>query len=317
MVAQQFVNIIQQTEQLNQLDLKEVETWCEQYPYALAPKLIKAKLLKTSSPVAFKAYLKTAAIYSYDRKMLYRFLISEEVREKVSELVKNNAHETVINQKNLKEANEIETPEQNTNPITRLEHEPKGQVEAGFNTEAPIIEGSDTPGQIDDKIETEIDQLTDAVLDELIMSAVPTYNIESIYQDDELEELEVSSEPIKEEEATLHASEKSFLDWLDNFDKMEGREEKHGKLSQSDIINSFIEKQPRIRSVKGEQPSIIEINATDRSQIVTETLARIYLKQENYKKAIQVYEQLILNIPEKKGYFASQIHFLENLLKKD
>ncbi|MBP3726837.1 MAG: tetratricopeptide repeat protein [Bacteroidaceae bacterium] len=46
----------------------------------------------------------------------------------------------------------------------------------------------------------------------------------------------------------------------------------------------------------------------------TETLARIYLQQGRYDKALQIIKQLNLNYPEKSRYFADQIRFLEKAI---
>ncbi|MBO4801549.1 MAG: hypothetical protein J5545_06745 [Bacteroidaceae bacterium] len=46
----------------------------------------------------------------------------------------------------------------------------------------------------------------------------------------------------------------------------------------------------------------------------TETLARIYIKQHKYSKAIEIIRRLNLNYPKKSRYFADQIRFLEKLL---
>jgi virulence-associated protein VapD len=40
---------------------------------------------------------------------------------------------------------------------------------------------------------------------------------------------------------------------------------------------------------------------------MTETLARVYLEQKKYQKAIQAYEILILKYPEKSSFFADRI----------
>ena len=46
----------------------------------------------------------------------------------------------------------------------------------------------------------------------------------------------------------------------------------------------------------------------------TETLARIYIKQGNYSKALEIIKRLNLNYPKKNAYFADQIRFLEKLI---
>ncbi|MCI5709878.1 MAG: tetratricopeptide repeat protein [Prevotella sp.] len=46
----------------------------------------------------------------------------------------------------------------------------------------------------------------------------------------------------------------------------------------------------------------------------TETLARIYIKQGRYSKALEIIKRLNLNYPKKSAYFADQIRFLEKLI---
>ncbi len=49
-------------------------------------------------------------------------------------------------------------------------------------------------------------------------------------------------------------------------------------------------------------------------ELFTETLAKIYIKQGRYDKALKMMRALSLNYPEKSRYFAHQIRFLERLL---
>jgi len=46
----------------------------------------------------------------------------------------------------------------------------------------------------------------------------------------------------------------------------------------------------------------------------TETLARIYIKQKRYEKALEIIRKLYLKNPKKNTYFADQIRFLEKLI---
>ncbi|MBR5689616.1 MAG: tetratricopeptide repeat protein, partial [Prevotella sp.] len=48
--------------------------------------------------------------------------------------------------------------------------------------------------------------------------------------------------------------------------------------------------------------------------IFTETLAKIYVKQGRYDKALEIIQRLNLLYPKKNAYFADQIRFLEKLI---
>ncbi|MHC5308993.1 tetratricopeptide repeat protein [Myroides sp. LJL116] len=81
------------------------------------------------------------------------------------------------------------------------------------------------------------------------------------------------------------------------------------KQKKQGLIDKFIETNPKIVPTK--KPSLTSINIedslVDNNSIMTETLAKIYLDQKKYQKAIQAYEILILKYPEKSSFFADQI----------
>ena len=75
------------------------------------------------------------------------------------------------------------------------------------------------------------------------------------------------------------------------------------------MIDKFIEASPKIPPIKQNSESAIQIdlNKSDNSYLMTETLARVYLEQKKYQRAIQAYEILILKYPEKSSFFADRI----------
>lgn len=89
-------------------------------------------------------------------------------------------------------------------------------------------------------------------------------------------------------------------------------EKKHenstSKLKKLEIIDKFIEANPKITPTKEliDLPSK-PIETSDTTHLMTETLARVYLEQKKYSKAIQAYEILILKYPEKSIFFADRI----------
>jgi tetratricopeptide (TPR) repeat protein len=76
-----------------------------------------------------------------------------------------------------------------------------------------------------------------------------------------------------------------------------------------ELIDKFIETNPKIPAVKPgtSTNTTFDLNKEDHSMLMTETLAKVYLEQKKYQKAIQAYEILILKYPEKITFFADRI----------
>lgn len=105
------------------------------------------------------------------------------------------------------------------------------------------------------------------------------------------------------------AEKHSFLDWFDNISENQvSLDEKIG------LIDKFIKNSPRIRINEEQRDSVkITVNSNLKDDLITETLAKIYIKQEKYNKAIKAYEILSLKYPKKSILFANQIKRIKKL----
>jgi len=91
------------------------------------------------------------------------------------------------------------------------------------------------------------------------------------------------------------------------------------KLSPADLIDRFIMISPTIErmSPKDYQPvrDLTDQGSDEPGKFITETLAKIYINQGYYTRAINIYEKLALQYPEKSAYFASRIEKIKDLIK--
>ena len=105
----------------------------------------------------------------------------------------------------------------------------------------------------------------------------------------------------------------SFLEWFDILSDDEPKVEK-----KFDLIDKFIKNSPKIKfSQEQESDSSIIVDTKLKDELITETLAKIYLNQKKFNKAIKAYEILSLKYPKKSSFFANQIIYIKKLKSKN
>jgi hypothetical protein len=143
--------------------------------------------------------------------------------------------------------------------------------------------------------------------------------LQSIPKEDEEEK-----EPEKKRRAPTPAD--AAIDYVSYLLQTESKEEKESAaktplMKGQNLIDNFIENDKgkiQLKEIPEYLPQDIDNDNNEEKEgdesFFTETLARIYIKQGRYSKALEIIQRLSLNYPKKNAYFADQIRFLEKLI---
>ena len=106
-----------------------------------------------------------------------------------------------------------------------------------------------------------------------------------------------------------HREEHSFSQWL-NVVKIKKIDRK------SPTSNDQIEEKKNSQKKFFNASNSAKNSLIENDKLITPTLAKVYMQQEHYDKAISAYEKLILKIPKKSSFFANQIKLIKKLKKE-
>lgn len=298
MNTEKLLNYINHPNTLNAYSLDEIQRLVQLFPYSQNVQLLYLFNLSNNQDIRFSEQLQKTATYASDRGLLKKQL--EALKEPVFEAVENVELPKESKQEKPIVAKPEQTsfePEQETQRAESIEDNKPKEKEV----ELPLIPSSSEHEKLVYNKVSEAEPLEDLVSERnrIRSKAELLQRVK-----DRLNEIEEAQGGSKEKD-------------LSEKDRAE-REKEAPIQNKLDLINRFIQVEPSISRPEksaffdpdvAAQESVFEDGA-----FVTETLAKIYCDQGNYKKAIEIYQILSLNNPEKSSYFAAQIQELEKKL---
>lgn len=122
----------------------------------------------------------------------------------------------------------------------------------------------------------------------------------------------------KPQEALLYTQEYAAATY--NIAAEEYKPQTDAKKNNADnLIDKFLAKEHSIKpnfDKSIDNQSDISSESIKEQEFLSETLAEIYVKQQNFDKAIKIYKKLSLKYPQKSVYFANKISDIEKNIKK-
>jgi hypothetical protein len=120
-----------------------------------------------------------------------------------------------------------------------------------------------------------------------------------------------------EEPETAGSGRSEFARWLADragkvgFETAAAAQEEGTVRRPEEVIDRFIRASPRIGRLREEQsPRVVDLaraSVEEQEELVTETMALLYVRQGQVERARRAYAQLALKYPEKSTYFAAAL----------
>jgi tetratricopeptide (TPR) repeat protein len=305
--------LLNQPEEIDETQTVALEKVLDEFPFFQSARALRLKGLYIQNSYKYNFALKIVAAHTTDRSVLFDFITSESftaIQKKTYEKKIEELHNITVVDSQI-----IQKEETQTIRTTPLEHSILTSIKEANTNNAPT-----SNSLFIDKIDI------DKNIEQSILGSIKEAEVTKIEEETTETEKKIDiGKPIDFSKSETH----SFHQWLQisriqpiirEIPKEVPRkaiepEPIIDKKKKAELIDKFIETSPKIPPIK---PGIVftpnlDLNKDDNSYLMTETLAKVYLEQKKYQKAIQAYEILILKYPEKSSFFADRISDIEIL----
>jgi hypothetical protein len=304
-----FISVIQDSAAISRNMVGEIQEVLQMFPYFQSAHLLLLKGLHNNSDIKFESQLKASALYISDREILYNLLKREE---------------------------HLKTAQTETEKVEHSEPDPS------VDNLQVVIESGKNSQELIQEIEKDNQSKDEGRIAEFSLQGIPRSLLinEELSQEESINMVYLFDEEDERPEEKVVYMDPSIAvpenDDLLELDLTEGAisdsEETPGELTpkvepvrisrkqvQSELIDKFILANPRIEPSREKTEHLFDDKSKsfieEKGVFVTETLAKIYINQGYYSKAIDIYEKLSLKFPEKSSYFAAQIEKVKELIK--
>ena len=282
MNRENFYIYLNNPDSINNDSVKELESIVIEYPWFQTGHVLYLKSLYKTGHLKFGKQLRKSAGIINDRKLLYNFINSPVPEYKFEEYGASlkDIPEIKVDKpekKKFKSIKEKEAVDEKTLPVISIKEE----------IPEIVIVQTHLKGQV--------------LIEKVSFDINKNYTFEQW--------LKITSQNV------LNQIDRAQENNIDNISETENQVDISTPPSENDLVNRFIELNPRLETITGTNYTAKDISASsvaDDDSFVTETLAEIYIKQKHYERAIHAYKKLSLKYPEKYIYFANQI---EKILK--
>ncbi len=319
MNIENYTYLLANPQKITPADVVKLDQLLQKHPYFQSARALQLKGLKIQESHRYNEALKLTAAHTSDRDILFEYITSEKfIQNDISQTILQ--HDTSVmhievvlddlsEQLSIEENESFDAERQKADAILNPD-----LFERKVTSVKNLIENTQLDvSEVKEEAETKLD--VDVPLE---FTKSDTHSFSEWLRF-------TTTKPIERQIEQTEPVKTASLEELPSEATSEERDRKF------ELIDKFIQERPKIipdplsgPSEKNKKPDtsevakhLLESYSQSSNSLMTETLAKVYLQQKNYKKAIQAYKILILKNPEKSGFFADQIRAIEKLINPE